>query len=54
MCKNCVACTYFVRPYDAPDCVDEVCMWDYYKDPDDDFEPPCQKDIEGSRLPSGA
>ena len=39
-CKNCEC---FGRPGDAPETVEKDCMWEWYKEDDESYIPPCKR-----------
>lgn len=41
MVKDCNRCFYYGRPSDAPETVDEECM--YISTEDEDYTPPCER-----------
>lgn len=41
MAKGCNGCFYYGRPSDAPETVDEECM--YIPTEDEDYTPPCER-----------
>lgn len=39
--NKCANCIYFGRAADAPETVENDCLWSRYKDADESDEPPC-------------